>query len=1102
MKPQKHHFGKAAALTLSLFMLTTSIPANAVELYSPDSSSIVVNAYSSVDTGVYYLKNNATGTYLSVDGSKAANAQNLSVAAKKETSAFQFGISGSASAGYYLSSQINSAYVINPYSDTPKNGTNMTLYQKNTDGTQLFYFEETDGGYYLRSKYNTKLAVTVSGTNVQLSTYSGGDSQLWTLEKVSTGYETIAAGKYYLTNAKTGKALCVDGAKAANGQNLSVADVKKTNAFRFNISGNASDGYFLASLLNTGFVVNPYSDTPKDGTNATLYKKTLDGTQNWYFEKYLNGYLIRNNYNKSLVLTVDDNNNVKVAAYAGGTDQVWTLSQVEAEEEPESDGYVAQTEGYYRLKNSSTGTYLNFAKAANGQAAALGAYQDSNAYKFHLTGSADNGYLLCSALNESYVVNPYSDTPGNGTKITLYKKSGDGTQNWFFKKNSSGYTLHNRYAEDCVITAGSTVTISTNASSAAQTWILESVDVSTDEPTEPAETEVESYTAPFTWNKDNWSFANTDQNFQYGYFIEPLLLNRLVKENKLSNKDRDQMVGWMSEEWGGSCYGLTVTELLVLDKYMDLSDYGGNTSIVSNTATINMTSLINFYQFSQSFDLNNQKFREDSFAVSNYYDQRKVLQTVYNHFKKGGKAFNLCYKLAHKWPTGEMTYEWGHSVVCYGVTSCEDQNGGKGYQYPGNGKYYTHKLLIADPNYLDEGQLYDEACVYFNLKDGSWVVPYLDDVLFRDKLGLAHTQYCHWDANTKMKYGLIDELYTYNGIKTVSLFNEEDEATAVDHYLAGIKFRSTSSSEYKIDRVVQSGNGLYNAGDGVDIARVSHFGDGTEQNKNTTEEYALWNPTASYTLSYETPQSFDVYMDYEFIAYDAKAENATATVFDPDGSIIVRGEDVTYDIKLITEDDKSVTDWYAMTVSGGNTSAVTFTLAENGYILAADSLQNINASAKNDEVTPSVSFSTDATAVLIYEIDANTIGVAVDSDGDGSYETTIAQSEAAPEETTEPTDPTEPTEPADPTDPSEPVVSSGQGDINGDGEINAVDAADLLSAAAQIGAGEDSGLTDAQKTAADVDGNGEINAVDASIILQYAAALGAGDTNAKIEDFV
>lgn len=76
------------------------------------------------------------------------------------------------------------------------------------------------------------------------------------------------------------------------------------------------------------------------------------------------------------------------------------------------------------------------------------------------------------------------------------------------------------------------------------------------------------------------------------------------------------------------------------------------------------------------------------------------------------------------------------------------------------------------------------------------------------------------------------------------------------------------------------------------------------------------------------------------------------------------------------------------------------------------------------------------------------------------------------------------------------------GDIDGTGTVNASDAANVLIAAAAIGASKDPGLTDAQKKAADVNSDGSINATDAAIILQYAAYVGAGHTDAKITDFV
>ncbi len=76
------------------------------------------------------------------------------------------------------------------------------------------------------------------------------------------------------------------------------------------------------------------------------------------------------------------------------------------------------------------------------------------------------------------------------------------------------------------------------------------------------------------------------------------------------------------------------------------------------------------------------------------------------------------------------------------------------------------------------------------------------------------------------------------------------------------------------------------------------------------------------------------------------------------------------------------------------------------------------------------------------------------------------------------------------------------GDVNEDTKVDASDAASLLIAAAKIGSGGESGLTETQEASADVNADTAIDATDASSILRYAAATGSGDTEAKLEDFV
>ena len=114
----------------------------------------------------------------------------------------------------------------------------------------------------------------------------------------------------------------------------------------------------------------------------------------------------------------------------------------------------------------------------------------------------------------------------------------------------------------------------------------------------------------------------------------------------------------------------------------------------------------------------------------------------------------------------------------------------------------------------------------------------------------------------------------------------------------------------------------------------------------------------------------------------------------------------------------------------------------------------------------------DADSVLLYEIDKQTIGVKEDTDGDGIYDTLIAKS--SPRE---------------------------KGDVDGDTVVNAKDAAAVLVSAANIGAGNNSGLAKSQLADADVNHDDNVNALDAAAILTYSAAVGAGMTNVKIEEF-
>ena len=108
-----------------------------------------------------------------------------------------------------------------------------------------------------------------------------------------------------------------------------------------------------------------------------------------------------------------------------------------------------------------------------------------------------------------------------------------------------------------------------------------------------------------------------------------------------------------------------------------------------------------------------------------------------------------------------------------------------------------------------------------------------------------------------------------------------------------------------------------------------------------------------------------------------------------------------------------------------------------------------------------IAFSTDADAALLTENAAHTVTASADLDGDGTFETEL------------------------------PDLYDTLGDLDDNGRVNSSDAALLLIAAAQIGAGQMPELDDLHSQMADVNGDGLINASDAAMILIYAAKVGA-----------
>ena len=82
------------------------------------------------------------------------------------------------------------------------------------------------------------------------------------------------------------------------------------------------------------------------------------------------------------------------------------------------------------------------------------------------------------------------------------------------------------------------------------------------------------------------------------------------------------------------------------------------------------------------------------------------------------------------------------------------------------------------------------------------------------------------------------------------------------------------------------------------------------------------------------------------------------------------------------------TDWYKISVSGEDSNNSRLEISGNGYILISDSLSDgIFIETSNRTVKANLGVIVDYDSVYIYEIDETHIGIKLDTDNNGTYET-------------------------------------------------------------------------------------------------------------------
>ncbi len=224
---------------------------------------------------------------------------------------------------------------------------------------------------------------------------------------------------------------------------------------------------------------------------------------------------------------------------------------------------------------------------------------------------------------------------------------------------------------------------------------------------------------------DKWGFLNSSLDSLLGvkgYWISLEDYTRLIKD--ASDIDIFCMSFYLNKEnekenpvkWGGSCYGMSSTDVLVNRAQILSTSINASDTLAGSTVSKEVVSAINYYHVQQFSSLVQDERR--AFMAKNAQEQISVLKEL----AESGEPFLIDYK----WKYG------GHSVMGYGISD-------EGYivtaDYLDDDLSFQYKVEIYDnAAYPENEENYD---LYFN-ESGDWCIPgrnlYSYDNVFSDEI--------------------------------------------------------------------------------------------------------------------------------------------------------------------------------------------------------------------------------------------------------------------------------------------------------------------------------------------------------------------------------
>ena len=715
-----------------------------------------------------------------------------------------------------------------------------------------------------------------------------------------------------------------------------------------NISDTVSITYYKTTLNANSGSVSPTSVLTQSGKSFTFPTPTRSGYT-------YQGWSTSSSATSGVNLLTPNSNTTYYA--------VWKQNEVPDTTKP--TGSISSTNN---VAASQTATLtLSDNKGVAGYYWGTNSNYASNTYT---TASAGNITKTISSSGTYYLV--VKDTAGNASdtvsityyKTTLNANSGSVSPTSILTKSGNSFTFPTPTRSDYTYIGWST---SSTATSGIKTISPNS------NTTYYAIWEKNIVKNPFAWGRDNWGFTNSSYS---GYFASGPYRNQInvnyqnVLKNNLTNSEYQYIFkgtsyseAWLDKDWGGSCYGMSATTLLAKAGFLPYSSYqlGANNLYQLKAPTVNgielplananVSSLITYYQMLQVKNIIQQQYRSVP-----YKSNKENITNLISLLDKNDVVL-----------VGFKKKDWGgHAILAYGYEYGS---------YSKNGITYQGRIKICDPNHSSSNS--DNYYIYFNTNSYNWAIP------------------AYASAGIYSTKGAV---FNYIGasvgdINQGGYLSGSANATTSENYIARIDALEISNNRSIVKVVNNNGNyANHSSAPGEIVEDYSYILGGESKG---TVGYNLYDSDAAYKVSQEEPTDLALTMDYDDCLLTSSSKAGESIVFDKEGVIQLESEAADYSVGM-TYDKDYPTDWFAIEVEGENANQVSLEKEKNGWILEGDNLQNVKVSTNNKSDEAITYFTTEYDSVLIYEVDVNTIGIRVDTDDNGTYETDVKTTDYRP----------------------------------------------------------------------------------------------------------